>query len=124
MRCGFAFHCALAIVCSLSCWGCYDGDPPKPYGQEHRLALPGPQAQVWAVAPAINLSGHREVDAILQADLLFDELQQVRGVTAVPVNRVAQVYAGLNITQVESARQAALVCDLLHADALIVPTVT
>jgi hypothetical protein len=120
----FVFRCALMIICLSSAWGCYDGDPPKPYGEEHRLAMPGSQAEVWAVAPAINLSGHREVDAILQADLLFDELQEVKGITVVPVNRVAQVYAGLNIKQVESPQEATLVCDLLHADALVVPTVT
>jgi hypothetical protein len=119
-----AFRCALIIASLLAVPGCYDGDPPKPYGMEQRLALPGTQAEVWAVAPAVNLSGHREVDAILQADLLFDELQSVKGITVVPVNRVAQVYSGLQIEQVQSAQQATLVCDLLHADALVIPTVT
>jgi hypothetical protein len=129
MRCGSiqigaAVRWAIGLAVIFSAWGCYDGDPPKPYPMEQRLSLPGPQAEVWAVAPAINLSGHREVDAILQADLLFEELQSVRGITAVPVNRVAQVYSGLNIEQVESPQQATLVCDILHADVLLIPTVT
>ena len=40
------------------------------------------------------------------------------------MNRVAEVYASLRIEQVQSAEQAALVCELLGCDALVVPTVT
>lgn len=94
------------------------------YGVEHTFLFPGKSRQVWAVAPAVNLSGMREVDPILQADLLYQQLQEVRGLTVVPVNRVVEVYAGLKIDQVQSAEQARLVCDLLGCDALVVPTVT
>jgi hypothetical protein len=115
----------LLAAALLAACGCYNAEPPtKDYGVEHPLEMPGGKTEVWAVAPAINLSGHREVDPILQADLVYDQIQQVRGLTGVPVNRVAQVYAGLEINQVESARQATRVCDLLGADALLVPTVT
>src|SRR5438105_3225636 len=94
------------------------------YGVEHTLRLPANRAQVWAVAPALNLSGQREVDPLLQADLLFEQLQQIRGLTVIPVNRVAEVYAGLRIERIQSAEQASLVCDLLGCDALIVPSIT
>ena len=97
---------------------------PPPYGTEQVLAVPHGRKAVWAVAPAVNLSGQREVDPLLQADLLYQQVQQVRGLTVVPVNRVAEVYAGLGIGQVQSAEQAALVCDLLGCDALLVPTVS
>ena len=114
----------VAMLILLPLCGCYTDEPPKPYGVERPLVYPGNRVAVWAVAPAINLSGHREVDPILQADLVFQEVQEVRGITGIPVNRVAQVYAGLGIRQVESPQQAAQVCDLLGADALVVPTVT
>lgn len=97
---------------------------PPEYGREFVHSLPPKRREVWAVAPAINLSGQREVDPLLQADLLYQQVQQVRGLTVVPVNRVAEVYAGLGIAQVQSAEQASLVCDLLGCDALLVPTVT
>jgi hypothetical protein len=97
--------------------------PPPPYGQEISLNLPGRAEQVWAVAPAVNLSGVK-VDELLQADLVYGQLQQVRGLEVIPVNRVVEVYEGLGIAKVESADQAALVCDLLGCDALLVPTVT
>ncbi len=123
MRPGF-IRLLIAFFFLLPIWGCSSEDTPKPYGEEKALEIPGHRTEVWAVAPAINLSGHREVDAILQADLVFNELQSVKGMTAIPVNRVAQVYAGIEIRQVETERQAARVCDLLGADALLVPTVT
>ncbi len=93
------------------------------YGTERQLALPGTKRQVWAVAPAVNLSGQR-VDPLLQADLAYQQLQQVDGITAIPVNRVAEVYAGLQIDRIASQEQAELVCEMLGADGLLIPTVT
>ena len=108
-----------AVALSIGC----EPKPPE-YGREFVRSLPPKRREVWAVAPAINLSGQRGVDPLLQADLLYEQVQQVRGLTVVPVNRVAEVYAGLGIEQVQSAEQASLVCDLLGCDALLVPTVT
>jgi len=102
--------------------GC--GEKEKPYGQEPLVFLPGTASQTWAVAPALNLSGQKQVDPLLQADLLFAQLQQVKGLTVVPVNRVIEVYAALHIARVESEQQASLVCQSLGCDALVVPTVT
>jgi hypothetical protein len=95
---------------------------PK-YGQERQIALPGTKRQVWAVAPAVNLSGQR-VDSLLHADLAYKQLQQVDGITVIPVNRVAEVYAGLQIDRISSQEQAELVCEMLGADGLLIPTVT
>jgi hypothetical protein len=94
------------------------------YGSEEQLFLPGGKRQVWAVAPTINLSGQKGVDPLLQADLLYQQLQQVHGLTVVPVDRVVQVMAGLKMEKVQSAEQAATICDLLGCDALVLATVT
>lgn len=102
--------------------GCIEKEPP--YGREAMVRLPGSRGQVWAVAPALNLSGEQTVDPLLQADLVYQQLQQVRGLTVIPVNRVVEVYAGLGIDKVQSEQQAAVVCDVLGADALLIPTVT
>lgn len=109
--------CALAAL--TGCTG-----KPRPYGMEVVSILPGAQPQVWAVAPALNLSGQREVDPLLQSDILYHKLQEVRGLTVIPVDRTIQVYAALRIEQVQSPTQAAIVCEALGCDALIVPTVT
>lgn len=102
--------------------GCVE--QPLPYGYERQLVLAAGRQEVWAVAPAVNLSGQSQIDPLLHADLLYQQVQQVMGVTAIPVNRVAEVYASLRIDKVQSPEQAALVCDLLGCDGLIVPTVT
>jgi hypothetical protein len=111
---------ALLLLCGIT--GC---ETRPDYGVEERLQLP-PAAprQVWAVAPAVNLSGQSGVDPLLQADLLYAQLQSVRGVTAVPVNRVAEAYLALGIDGINSPGDAAAVCELLGVDALVVPTVT
>jgi hypothetical protein len=96
----------------------------QPYGVERRLYVQTKQRQIWAVAPAINLSGQEYVDPILQADIVYQQAQQVGGITAVPVDRVAEVYASLRMEKVQSEEQAQLVCELLGCDALLVPTVT
>ena len=93
------------------------------YGTEVPLIVPG-RPEVWAVAPAINLSGQREVDPLLQSDILYQQLQEVRGLTVVPVDRVVEAYVGLKIKKVESPEQASQVCEALGCDALVVPTVT
>ena len=110
---------ALAITAGLL--GCSERD--RPYGTEAQTWLPGQKRQVWAVAPAVNLSG-QVVDPLIQADDLYQQLQQVHGVTVIPVNRVMEVYAALHIARVQSPEQAAIVCDQLGCDALVVPTIT
>jgi hypothetical protein len=107
---------------ALVATGC--AQKPPTYGVEVRQSLPGERAQVWAIAPAINLSGQAEVDPLLQADIAYQQLQHVRGLTVIPVNRVAEVYATLRIDRLQSAEQAAIVCDLLGCDAIVVPSVT
>jgi hypothetical protein len=95
---------------------------PPQYGVEAKLQLKGSR-QVWAVCPAINLSGEK-VDPIVQADLLYEQLQQVSGVTVIPVNRTVEVFAALQIDKIRSQHEADEVCRALGCDALIIPTVT
>lgn len=111
----------VAALLMLSCVGCQE--QPK-YGVENPLNWFGQRRVVWAVAPAVNLSGMKEVDPLLQGDLVYQSLQEVNGITAIPVNRVVEVYTTLHLEKVQSEEQAALVCDLLGCDGLLVPTVT
>jgi hypothetical protein len=108
--------CAAAVLFA----GCVS---PK-YGEEKQLTINNGAHPVWAVAPTVNLSGEGSVDVILQSDLLYQQLQEVNNLTVIPVNRVVQVYAALHITRVENQEQAAIVCEQLGCDALVVPTVT
>jgi len=94
------------------------------YGNEPGIFLPGSARQTWAVAPAVNLSGVTQVDPILQADLLYTQLQQTAGLNVIPVNRVVEVLAALRIEQIQSEEQAAIICNMLGCDAVCVPTIT
>ncbi len=118
-RCIPALMVLVIAVCAVS--GCQKKEPEYGVEQFNRLDA---GREVWAIAPALNLSGQSEIDPLLQADIAYQQLQHVRGLPVVPVNRVAEVYASLRIEQVQSVEQAALVCDLLGCDALVVPTVT
>ena len=108
---------------ALAVFGCESNRRPE-YGRETIIFSPKNAPRSFAVAPALNLSGQRQPDPLLQADLVVQELQQGRGITVVPVNRVAQAYAGLGLVQVETLEQAAQVCEAVGVDALIVPTIT
>jgi hypothetical protein len=113
----------IAIVV-LMCWlagGCRSDDAV--YGQESLRFAPKTGPRSIAIAPTLNLSGQR-VDPLLQSDIVFQELQQVRGLVVIPVNRVAETFMALRITQIESNEQAAVVCEQLGVDALLVPTIT
>ena len=112
---------ALIVAACLLSGGCA-GDPK--YGRERSLALKGPKQKVWAVAPVVNLSGQSGVDPLLQADLVYQQLQTVAGLTVVPVDRVAQVYAAAGLEQIQSAEQAQAVIDTLGCDGLIITTIT
>lgn len=112
---------ALIVAACLISGGC---ESPVPYGRERTLMMPGPKQKVWAIAPVVNLSGQQGVDPLLQADIIYQQMQTVSGLTVVPVDRVAQVYAAAGIEQVQSAEQAQAVIETLGCDGLIVVTVT
>src|SRR5580693_4654468 len=117
------FSAAFAAFALMVVTGCLNDDydqPVKPYGVEKQMTVQTLEDQVWAVAPTLNLSGERAVDPLLQSDLVYQQLQQVHGMTAIPVDRVLEVYSGLGIERVESPDQAYLVCQLLGANALVV----
>src|SRR3954467_10435767 len=90
------------IMSSIGLWaasGCSEQTPP--YGTERQLNLPATHRQAWAVAPVLDLSG-QQVDPILQADLVHQQLQTVHGITAIPVNRVVEVFVGLGIEKIQT----------------------
>ena len=125
MQTGRWLNMTVSIVAALAIVGCNSTPPPpRPYGVETTLSMPASRHGVWAVAPTINLSGQRPVDPLLESDLVYTQLQAVRGLTVIPVNRVVEVYLALRIDKVQSQDQANLVCDLLGCDGLVVPTVT
>jgi hypothetical protein len=122
--CSFRYCMASMLIAGIWMTSGCGSSHPKPYGIEGQLFLPSSRTQVWAVAPTLNISGQSHVDPLLQSDLVFAELQQVHGLTVIPVNRVAEVYIAMRIDRVQTEDQAQQVCQALGCDALVVPTVT
>lgn len=123
---GFVRTFSLPAVCIAACVtiiGC-GGQSTPPYGIEQPLSLPGNVRQTWAVAPVINDSGQKNVDPILQADLVYQQLQAVQGLNVIPVNKVVELYNTMRIDRVASDEQASLICDVLGVDALLIATVS
>ena len=118
-RCRLASYVLLGAACVMT--GC---TKPPEYGRETVTFAPRYGPRTIAVAPALNLSGVSAPDSLLQADIVYQQFQSVRGVTVIPVNRVIQVSAGLGIRNIDSYEQAAAICEALGADALAVPTIT
>lgn len=82
------------------------------------------QTLTVAVAPALNHSGSREVDALRMADLMASELTHCPGVRVIPLNRVLAQLAADNTDRVESADHALRLRERLGADAVVIMAVT
>ncbi len=82
------------------------------------------KAPIWAVAPVVNLSGQSGLDPLLEADLLYQQLQQVKGMVVIPVDRVVQVQQSMGLREISNARQAADIAKAVGADGLVMATVT
>jgi len=89
-------------------------DPGAPYAAR----------QVWAVAPLLNESGTTRVDTARIADHLTQQLENVRGIDAVAVNRVLAAMESLEMRGVTSTSQARALRQALGVDGIVVGTVT
>ena len=110
-----------AVLLAIIACGC--SKPPQ-YGKQNMLFASQGTPSTWAVAPAINLSGQPGIDPLIQADVLYQKLQEVRGITVVPVNRVVELMVALRVREITSSEQARVMCEQLGVDALVVPTIT
>lgn len=88
------------------------------------LASPYATEEVWAVAPFMNESGTTVVDSFRAADLLVQELEQVDGLHAVPVNRVIRAMRELELSGIATPAEARMVARVLDVDAILIGTIT
>lgn len=85
----------------------------------------GGQAEVlWAVAPLRNESGTTYVDTLALTDALTQQVEQIRGVTTLPLNRTAGMMLALGLSSIDSPQQARSLIEALGVDGLIVGSVT
>ncbi len=79
---------------------------------------------VWAVAPMRNESGTSAVDPMQVSDALVAQLQQVRGLQVLSLNRTLGVMRTIGLASVESQADATKLAQELGVDAIVVGTIT
>ena len=103
--------------------GCGGGSRPVPTGA---LASPYDTGQgvVWAVAPLRNESGVSVIDTLALTDRMTNEVQQIEGVSAIPVNRTIQAMEAAGLPSLNTPNEALAIARMLGADAILVGSVT
>lgn len=105
------------LILGLLLPGCTTAKP-------ERLASPYSHRMIFAVAPLRNESGTQYADGVVMADKLTQELELVKGIIVLPVDRVLAAMAQLQIHQVSTPGDARALCRLLNADGVILGTIT
>ncbi len=107
------------LVCASLLHGCSARLKPPTV-----LAAPYQNQQLWAVLPFANESGVSIVDPYHTADRFTQELQQVRGIDTVPVNRVIVAMRQLGMRGANSAADVRQLANVLDVDGIVIGTVT
>jgi hypothetical protein len=131
LRC-VAIRTALSstLVVGLALTGCTSRVPREQLIPPRVLVAPyhegrGGQPEVlWAVAPLRNESGTTLVDTLAMTDTLTQQVEQIRGVTTVPLNRTLGMMQALGLSSIDSPQQAQAVIDALGLDGMIVGSIT
>ena len=88
------------------------------------LSSPVEHTRLWAVVPFANESGVSTVNSFRIADAFTQQLEQVRGIQMVAVNRVVNAMRIAQIQAVTTPADALSLIETLDVDALVVGTVT
>jgi hypothetical protein len=79
---------------------------------------------LWAVAPLANESGIASVDTLAISDKLVAAVNEVRGISCLPLNRTIAAMRARRLTHLSSPDDARLLAETLGVDGLIVGSVT
>lgn len=115
---------ALAALAAALLGGCQSPPelvPPEVIVSPYPLALGEP---VLAIAPLRNESGTSFADTLAVSDALVARAAEVRGVSALPVNRTIAAMRALGIAEIRTVGQARAVAATVGADGIIVGSIT
>lgn len=118
-RAAFLLRATLLPVLLIAIAGC----GPK-LKDPNVLTTPYEQKQLWAVVPFANESGVSIVESDRIADMFMQQLQQVDGIDALPVNRVLFAMQRIGIDSVTSSTEAMQLAGILGVDGIIVGSIT
>ncbi len=123
-RAHFAARAGVILALGLMCTSCnmlHKPDPMPigllaPYGNGHDV--------IWAVAPLRNESGTSLANELALADTLRNQLTEVKGISALPVNRTINAMRALKMSSVMTPGDARKLASALDVDAIVVGSVT
>lgn len=121
---------ALALLALVAIPGCVSRVPREQLIPPRVLVAPyhqgrGGQAEVlWAVAPLRNESGTTFVDSLAMTDTLTQQIEEIRGVTTLPLNRTVGMMQALGFTSIDSPQQARSLIEALGVEGLVVGSIT
>lgn len=108
----------LTLLCIAALSGCAWNSQPT------ALQSPYPARQVWAVAPLRNESGSLHADGAKIADHLAQQIELVKGIDVLPVNRVLAAMQQLHMRTVQTKADAMKLRRTLGADGLVIGTIS
>lgn len=79
---------------------------------------------LWAVVPMRNMTGTTDIDPLDAADALVRAVEEVEGITCLPVNRTIIAMRALGIESVETPANAEELARTLDVDGLVLGVVT
>lgn len=112
---------ALLALIALVLGGCDSGEKLQ---DPVRLRSPYARPMIWAVAPLNNESGVSAVKPDQVADRFAEEIEQIDGIEAVPVNMVLKAMRQLQMRSIASPADARSVMNTLGVDGIIVGSIT
>lgn len=121
----FAIPAAMLALAALAGCSFFSGEKKaKPIPIEFSLESPYSTVRTLAVAPAINLSPSRDFDPLTVSDTLFAEMQQVRDLNVLPLNKTLLAMRRLGVRDINDPKTAQKIAEMLGADGLVIPAVT
>ena len=87
-------------------------------------AAPGGPEVLWVVAPLRNESGVGAAPAEMVTDALIEQIEQVDGLAAVPLNRTLAAMRSLELPFIGTPDEALALAQTLGADAIVVGSIT
>ncbi|HYD01253.1 MAG TPA: hypothetical protein VEB22_08510 [Phycisphaerales bacterium] len=116
----------LSLFLLLCLTGC--GGTPQPELTTPQVLVSPYQADrsqpLWAVAPLRNESGTSIADSMAVADELVARIQEVRGLAAVPMNRVIGAMRTTGLREINTPADARLLATALGVDGVVVGSIT
>ncbi len=121
---GFSLAVLLVVALCAALCGCAKQDPLRPPQQLLSPYASTPAEPVWAVVPLRNESGTSAVDQLAISDTLVATVTQARGLRALPLNRVLDAMAALEMAHPQTPADLDRLARAVGADGVIVGSIT